>query len=79
MVKIKQFMAMYGISDIKMRMLKVQELLKIQGFPADYHLHGNQTDQKKFIGNSVVPHVVEAWALAMAEGVSEFKIREVAA
>lgn len=62
MVKIKEFMAMYGISDIRMRMLKVQELKLIQGFPSDYKLYGNQSDQKKFIGNSVVPNVVTAWA-----------------
>jgi DNA (cytosine-5)-methyltransferase 1 len=61
MVKIKQFMAMYGISDILMRMLKVSELLKIQGFPAGYILVGNQTDQKKFIGNSVAPIVPQRW------------------
>jgi DNA (cytosine-5)-methyltransferase 1 len=42
-------------------MLKVPELLKIQGFPSEYKLAGNQSDQKKFIGNSVVPHVVRAW------------------
>lgn len=53
MVQIKQFMAYYGIIDIKMRMLEVLELLRIQGFPAGYKLVGNQTDQKKFIGNSV--------------------------
>ena len=67
MIKIKEFMAMYGISDIRMRMLKVSELKLIQGFPADYKLHGNQTDQKKFIGNSVVPHVVRAWAECQGE------------
>eukprot|EP01037_Dinobryon_pediforme_P011467 gene11467-11560_t len=49
MVRIKNLMAYYGISDIKMRMLKVLELLKIQGFPSDYQLYGNQSDQKKFI------------------------------
>jgi site-specific DNA-cytosine methylase len=65
-VKIKQFMAMYGISDIKMRMLVVTELLAIQGFPASYHLEGTQADKKKFIGNSVVPHVVRCWAEQMA-------------
>lgn len=54
-VKIKQFMAAYGIIDIKMRMLKVKELLKIQGFDEDYILKGNQAQQKKFIGNAVVP------------------------
>lgn len=53
MVKIKQFMAVYGIIDIKMRMLMVKELLRIQGFPEDYELVGTQTDKKKFIGNSV--------------------------
>lgn len=66
MIRIKKFMALYGLSDIKMRMLKVSELLPIQGFPKDYQLFGNQTDQKKFIGNSVVPHVVTSWCLAMA-------------
>lgn len=53
MVNIKHFMAYYGIVDIKMRMLEVLELLQIQGFPKDYKLIGNQTEQKKFIGNSV--------------------------
>ncbi len=66
MIRIKRFMALYGIADIKMRMLKIDELLPIQGFPKDYQLFGNQTDQKKFIGNSVVPHVVKCWAEAMA-------------
>jgi DNA (cytosine-5)-methyltransferase 1 len=47
--------------DIKMRMLRVLELLLIQGFPAGYKLEGNQADQKKFIGNSVVPIVVKRW------------------
>jgi DNA (cytosine-5)-methyltransferase 1 len=71
MIRIKRFMAMYGLSDIKMRMLKVSELLPIQGFPRDYHLAGNQTDQKKFIGNSVVPLVVKAWCEAMADRLIE--------
>lgn len=67
MVKIKEFMAAYGIIDIKMRMLKVPELLRIQGFPNEYKLHGNQTQQKKFIGNSVHPLVVKQWIKAIAE------------
>ncbi|MGJ1360638.1 DNA cytosine methyltransferase [Sphingobacterium spiritivorum] len=70
MIKIKEFMALYGISDIRMRMLKVSELKLIQGFPADYKLYGNQSDQKKFIGNSVVPHVVQCWAEAQAHKIS---------
>jgi len=52
-VKIKQFMIMYGIIDIKMRMLKIPELKKIMGFPEDYKLIGTQAEQKKFIGNAV--------------------------
>lgn len=51
--KIKEFMALYGIIDIKMRMLRITELKKIMGFPEDYILIGTQSDQKKFIGNAV--------------------------
>ena len=51
--KVKEFMAMYGIVDICMRMLKIVELKKIMGFPADYTLIGTQAEQKKFIGNAV--------------------------
>jgi DNA (cytosine-5)-methyltransferase 1 len=66
MILIKEFMAAFCLVDIKMRMLRVPELLKIQGFPNNYKLAGNQSDQKKFIGNSVVPHVVKAWCEALA-------------
>lgn len=65
-IKIKEFMVIYDLVDIKMRMLRVNELLKIQGFPKDYKLDGNQSDQKKFIGNSVVPQVVKAWTESLA-------------
>ncbi|PPK99016.1 DNA cytosine methyltransferase [Parapedobacter indicus] len=60
-LKIIEFMFLYNISDVKMRMLKVLELLLIQGFPGDYILVGNQSDQKKFIGNSVQPDVPKNW------------------
>lgn len=73
MIRIKQFMAAHRLVDIKMRMLRVPELLKIQGFPEDYKMVGNQSDQKKFIGNSVVPHVVKAWAEAMGRRLLELK------
>ena len=53
MRKIKETMAMYGIVDICMRMLKIVELKKIMGFPEDYTLIGTQAEQKKFIGNAV--------------------------
>lgn len=53
MIRIKEFMALYGIVDIKMRMLRIPELKQIMGFPKDYILVGSQADQKKFIGNAV--------------------------
>lgn len=65
MIRIKLFMVEYHLVDIKMRMLRVAELKEIQGFPKDYVLCGNQTDQKKFIGNSVVPLVVKVWIEAI--------------
>lgn len=69
-IKIKEFMVVYRLVDIKMRMLRVLELLRIQGFPENYYLAGNQADQKKFIGNSVHPYVVMVWILAIDQ---EFK------
>jgi len=62
--QIKEFMAAYGIIDIKMRMLKIPELLRIQGFGDKYVLKGTQADQKKFIGNAV--EVNQATALIEA-------------
>ena len=52
-VRIKEFMAMYGIVDICMRMLKIDELKRIMGFPSNYVLIGSQAEQKKYIGNAV--------------------------
>ena len=67
-VKIKEFMAMYGLIDIYMRMLEIVELKRIQGFPDDYVLIGNQADQKKFLGNAVHTVIPKVWcpALSMA-------------
>ncbi len=72
---IQTIMNEYGIEDITMRMLKVPELLKIQDFPHDYKLEGNQSEQKKFIGNSVVPRVVSVWCLAMVDKLTETKAK----
>ena len=63
-VKIKEFMSLYGIVDIKMRMLRIPELKRIMGFPEDYVLVGTQADQKKFIGNAV--EVTQAKKIAEA-------------
>lgn len=51
--KIKEFMAVYGIIDIRMRMLNIKELKRIMGFPEDYILVGTVAEQKKYIGNAV--------------------------
>jgi DNA (cytosine-5)-methyltransferase 1 len=74
MIRIKEFMAMYGIVDIKMRMLKVNELLRIQGFPSKYYLAGNQSDQKKFIGNSVHPVVPKVWIESISKGLKSIQV-----
>lgn len=71
--KIKEFMAHYGLIDIKMRMLKIQELKEIMGFPKDYILIGTQADQKKFIGNAV--EVTMAQKLCEASALRLFQKR----
>ena len=65
-VRIKEFMALYGIGDICMRMLNVTELKRIMGFPGDYVLVGTQTEQKKYIGNAVETHMACALCSALA-------------
>jgi len=52
-ILIKAFMALYGIADVKMRMLDIAELLRIQGFGDDYKLLGSKTKQKWMLGNAV--------------------------
>ena len=69
--KIKQFMAMYNIIDIKMRMLKISELKLIQGFPEDYILIGSQAEQKKFIGNAVEVGIARALCEALCDRLDE--------
>lgn len=41
----------------RMRMLRVSELKRIRGFPADYHLEGTRRDQIFQLGNAVSPPV----------------------
>ena len=64
--KIKEFMAAYGIIDIKMRMLNIRELKRIMGFPEDYTLIGTQAEQKKFIGNAVEVNMSRVLCEALA-------------
>lgn len=64
-VKIKEFMALYNIIDITMRMLRIDELKLIMGFPEGYVLIGTQADQKKFIGNAVEVTIARKWCEAL--------------
>lgn len=75
--KIKEFMALYGIVDIKMRMLRIPELKKIMGFPEDYTLVGSQADQKKFIGNAVEVNMARVLCEALARKISR-KLKNIA-
>lgn len=66
-VQIKEFMAIYAIVDIRMRMLKVDELKRIMGFPSDYILIGTQSEQKKYIGNAVEVNMAKALVETLAK------------
>ena len=70
--KIKEFMAIYRIIDIKMRMLKVSELKKIMGFPENYILVGTQSEQKKFIGNAVEVNMSRVLCEALCQKLSNY-------
>lgn len=79
MVKIKQFMALYGIIDIKMRMLRIPELKRIMGFPSDYVLVGTQAVQKKFIGNAVEVNMARVLCEALCARLIEEDIKPIRA
>lgn len=76
MIKIKEFMAMYGIIDIKMRMLAIDELKLIQGFPKDYILIGTQAEQKKFLGNAVEVTIARKWCEALCGAIRDFDLSQ---
>lgn len=75
-VKIKELMALYGIVDIKMRMLRIPELKRIMGFPEDYVLVGTQADQKKFIGNAVEVTQARKNTEALCEKLRELRLNK---
>ena len=72
--KIKEFMAMYQIVDIKMRMLKIPELKRIMGFPENYKLIGTQAAQKKFIGNAVEVNIAKVLCEELCKNLDENNI-----
>jgi len=74
MVAIKEFMALYGIRDIKMRMLKIPELLQIMGFPVTYKLIGTKAEQKKYIGNAVETTMAKVMCEALVWKLVEMEI-----
>ena len=73
MIRIKEFCALYGIVDVTMRMLRVSEMKRIQGFGDDYVLVGTQEEQKKYLGNAVVTQVATAACEALAYALAELE------
>lgn len=72
-IQIKEFMALYGIADIRMRMLRIPELKRIMGFPEDYTLIGTQAEQKKFIGNAVEVNMARVLCEALCDKLNQKK------
>ena len=70
-VRIKEFMALYNIIDVKMRTLSVDELKRIMGFPDNYVLVGTQAEQKKYIGNAVEVNMSRVLCQALCQALSE--------
>ena len=79
MVRVKEFCILYGIVDITMRMLRIPEMKRIQGFGDDYELVGSQEEQKKFLGNAVVTQVATAWSEAVAAALERTETSRTAA
>ena len=73
LVKIKEFMVLYQIVDVLMRMLKIPELMRIMGFPENYILIGNQSQKKKFIGNAVEVNMARVLCEALGRKLLELK------
>jgi DNA (cytosine-5)-methyltransferase 1 len=66
MVSLIKMMNEYQIVDIGFRMLTTKELLRAQGFPDNYKLHGTKAEMTKQIGNSVCVKVAKAICEALA-------------
>ncbi len=68
---LRTFMRQHNITDIKIRSLEIDELLRIQGFPEDYVLKGGKTRSMRYIGNSVCPPMAEALGKAIYSGIKK--------
>ena len=64
---------MYGIVDVKMRMLKIEELKRIMGFPTDYVLVGTQAERLKYIGNAVEVNMARVLCEALCKKLNQKK------
>lgn len=53
-----------SIVDIRIRMLRPDELARVHSFPDDYVITGNRTEKVKQIGNSVPCRTARAMMLA---------------
>ena len=73
--KLKLFMEQNQIIDIMLRPLTIKEMLRVQGFPDDYVLRGTQTEQKKYIGNSVEVQVGMALMRSIDQAIQTFNGR----
>ena len=69
MKRLKTLCNQHGIIDIRMRMLLIEELLRIQGFGDNYKLKGTKAEMKKFIGNAVECNQAKVLAEAIAKTV----------
>ena len=58
-----------------MRMLRIDELLLIQGFPKGYVLIGTQADKKKFIGNAVEVSIARKLCEALCGEIERLKTK----
>lgn len=75
--RLKEFMAIFKIIDIKMRMLVIPELLQIMGFPKNYVLIGTQEEKKKYIGNAVEVRQAKVLIEGIVQGMYEHELRKV--
>lgn len=73
MVEIKELMALYGVTDILMRMLHILELLQIMGFDKEYRLIGTKTEMKKYIGNAVEVTMARVLCEALALKINQLR------
>ncbi len=67
MKRLKTICNEHGIIDVMMRMLMIDELLRIQGFGDHYILKGTKAEMKKFIGNAVECNQAKVLAEAIAK------------